>query len=174
MSFLTYWSLKGQEHKICIDTNFVIATSLQIGDINLNVYDFKKNLSDGKWYYYRTKKCNQKNIDSFLEIEGEFLDSMRNGTFKYYYLIMPQKGNLRTLHILVKYSKGFLNGEFKIFSFNGTMLYEGFFINGRKDGFFIEYDPVKLNNSIKQIDFFIDDTLKYSAKYNEKGELMRK
>jgi len=63
---------------------------------------------------------------------------------------------------------------YTMFSSNGTKLYEGFFANGKRDGFFIEYDPVKLNNIIRQIDFFINDTLQYSAKYNENGELIRK
>lgn len=167
-------SLKGQEHKICIDTNLVDAKPLKIGDITVHVFDFKNNLSNGKWYYYQIKNCNQKNIDEFLKVEGEFLDSARNGSFKYYYLRGIETKNKQQPYIIIKYKKGLLDGEFAMFSSNGTKLYEGFFANGKRDGFFIEYDPVKLNNTIRQIDFFINDTLQYSAKYNENGEFIRK
>jgi antitoxin component YwqK of YwqJK toxin-antitoxin module len=171
---LNICTLNAQVKNICIDTNFVKPQSLNIGGIIVHVPDFKNSLPDGKWFYYRTKDCSQKNIEAFLQIEGEFENSKRNGTFIYYYVNPASKKNKeRQVHVLARYKAGLLHGQFKILSSNGTKLYEGNFDHGLKQGFFIEYDPVKLDNTIRQIDYYVEDVLRYSSKYSEKGELAK-
>lgn len=42
-----------------------------------------------------------------------------------------------------------------------------------KRWFFIEYDPIKVNNTINELNFFKNDSLISSAKYDENGRIRR-
>jgi antitoxin component YwqK of YwqJK toxin-antitoxin module len=159
--------ITGQVNNICNDTNIVKPKSIFLGDMNIHVYDFIKDLPNGKWFYYRTKNC--RSTKKKILIEGEFKDYKKNGTFTYYFI--KKKRKEKQIQLVIRYLNGELNGGFVIFAENGSKLYEGNYINGKKNGFFIEYDPVKLNNTIIRIDFYIENNLQYCCKYGTNGEL---
>ena len=171
--FLSSFISKGQEHIIYNDTNVHRFTWLKLDGNKYFIGDFKDSLLDGKWIYYRTNEPKKKNIERYLDMEGEFQGSLRHGKFIFYHNTYNERKypQLPPPYIIVNYSKGILDGEFIVFNSNGTKIQEGFFVNGKREGFFIDYFPAKYNNQIGEIYLYKNDSLVYSAKYDQNGRL---
>lgn len=105
--YFFYLSIKAQkkEYKIYEDTTYAKLKMVTIvKSFGFFCWDFNEKLPDGKWYFYEIKDKTKKNIEYQLCVEGEFKDSLREGTFKYYDI----NGELLAI---VNYKSGKLNGQ---------------------------------------------------------------
>lgn len=105
-------------------------------------YKFKDSLPDGNYFVYninRPKSSNSK-IHSFLILKGVFRNLQRNGVFEYY---QSDENNNKSKEadLIVKenYKNGLLNGTIIKYK-NKHLIYEGYYSNGLKEGFFRYYD----------------------------------
>ena len=127
----------GQEKHIYLDTSYV-TNKVSEGDWLIYQTDLKENLPNGYYKYYRAKE-NAKDSDLYLEVEGLVRDGKKESTFKYYSINRAGKKHTRALTMIINYYNGVLDGEFLLFSPEGYSVYRGFYQNGEKHGFFINY-----------------------------------
>lgn len=151
---------QSQTTVICGDTAKAYIRYYQLGDFIYSFYDFKLQNPQGSYAYYSL--CKPKN-GVFKEIETSFLNGKKNGIEKHYYNL-GKKGDTY-IQAVIGYKEGKYDGKFKVFSPNGSTLYQGEYNDGRMNGFFIEYDPHKLKNIIINISFYKNDTLIKTINY---------
>ncbi len=127
--------------------------------------DFKDNLADGHWQYFSKKNSKAGDYDNYyLQIEGNYKDSLRHGKFIYYNYPYTKKKNdiKKEVYKYMNYSKGLLDGYFCIYGGADFKIREGTFNMGKKNGFFIDY----VNGKVESISLYKNDSLKEKVIYH--------
>ncbi len=165
--------LKAQTHKVYEPDSMFMEKHEKYDRISgLYGIDFKENLADGHWQYFSKKNSREGDYDNYyLEIEGNYKDSVRHGKFVYYkYPYAEKKRNIKKeVYKKMNYFNGLLDGYFCIFYWNDIKLREGRYSKGKKDGFFIDYYTNEDKGKIETILFYKNDTLQNWVRYNRRG-----
>jgi antitoxin component YwqK of YwqJK toxin-antitoxin module len=142
--------------------------------------DFKEKLPDGYWKLYYDSNDRKDTSNYNLIIEGRFVDSMRQGIFKIYHFINLYKRkdrNKKELEAIIYYKDNLLNGPFYLYDPNGDLKISGYYSNGKRNGYFVFYHQIKTNGlkhlSIKEVQFFVNDTLLQWQEFNNNGTIKR-
>jgi hypothetical protein len=134
----------------------------------LPYYFFKDHLQDGTYYVidlFKSDSASKKLMD-FVIAKGQYKNTQREGRFEYFTLL--KKSPYRILTTLYTYHNGVLHGSF-IAGNSVHLTHEGFYSNGKRDGFFITYKDA--SNSISTIEVFDNGHLKYKGVYNNENIL---
>ena len=137
------------------------------------LYDFKEKLPDGTWIVYNTvrKDSSKKNNDEYISMIGQFKDSLRNGTFRYYLQCNYKKESRKIENITYNFKKGKLDGYYSSKNCSNKKRDEGFYKNGMKDGYFISYFR---EGQIEAIGLYKYDTLSEWSNYYKNGLIRSK
>jgi antitoxin component YwqK of YwqJK toxin-antitoxin module len=114
--------------------------------------DFNEKLPDGEYIYKGMYK--RDTSKTYILMTGKFVDSLREGPFKYY--TADDSGN-SYLILTYNYKKGQLDGSYFEYGLRGIRD-QGFYEKGMRNGFFISYDD---SSNIKSIEVYSMDTLSY-------------
>lgn len=162
--------LEAQDHYVFNDTNYVGLKEVDVTDFLSFSYklDFYDSLPNGNWSNYSVNDTLKRNWKQSVLIEGQFKDSLREGKFTYYY---DNKKKKNTIQLILNYSKGLLHGEYIYYTMTGTIYSKGYYSHGVKDGFFIEYDPNRLDGAIRVLEYYEKGILKEWVKYKSNGQV---
>jgi len=133
--------------------------------------ELKENLSDGHWLYYNIKDSTVKDYEQYLMVEGYYKDSLKHGKFTHYHRPFGGKKKyqkIRQVLMYKNYQKGLLDGYYCNYRFKDVKNEEGYFVQGKKHGFYIEYYYGK-ERKITTLKFFKNDTIQYSTAHDDKG-----
>ena len=115
--------------------------------------DFKDSLPTGEWILYDS--VNKKKNKRRIYIVGHFKDSLRNGKFEYdIFKGKPQ--------IIYHFKNGKLDGTYQEYFVN-TLTDEGFYKNGKREGFFIRHE--RFTGTILSVEKYENDSLKDWIEY---------
>ncbi|GIV44994.1 MAG: hypothetical protein KatS3mg035_2117 [Bacteroidia bacterium] len=132
-------------------------------------FDLKERLPDGEYIVVNVnrKDSAKKDLNKYIEIKGQYKDSLRHGRFEYYRTFKIKGKWKNNLTHIYTYKRGLLDGYYV--SKNPLYkLYEGYYKDGKRHGIFITYDF--RSGEIEEICVYIEDTLKYRVEFKE-GEM---
>ncbi|GIV45132.1 MAG: hypothetical protein KatS3mg035_2255 [Bacteroidia bacterium] len=132
-------------------------------------FDLKERLPDGEYIVVNVnrKDSAKKDLKKYIEIKGQYKDSLRNGRFEYYRTFKINGKWKNNLTHIYTYKRGLLDGYYV--SMNPLYkLYEGYYKDGKRHGIFITYDF--RSGEMEEICVYIEDTLKYRVEFKE-GEM---
>ncbi len=128
--------------------------------------DLKNQLPDGNWFLYNIPRTDSSKycLDEVVVVEGKYMDSLRNGQFKYYSILFNKKNKKRSsiLSHVLSYKNGYLDGYCYYLS-SSNIKEECYYKEGRKNGFNILY-----YDNYKEIKFYKNDTLQDWWKFMNK------
>lgn len=173
LSILCY----SQIHKVFRNDLEDTITNTSYSGINQNKYnyyysvpltDFIVDLPDGIWIVYdvERKDSSKKDVDEHIKLIGQFKNSLRNGTFRYYSRCNNKKGYRKTETTTYNFKKGELDGYYVSKSCENEKQSEGFYRAGKKDGYFIRYSG---EGKIEAIGLYKNDTLCEWSNYYKNG-----
>lgn len=140
--------------------NTIIDSNKKTFFVNSFHYKLKDKLPSGTYIIYNTNRVKgNKSLSAFILFKGTFKDSLREGVFEFY--DENYKGKPSKLILKETYKNGILHGSYIEYNSSGKY-YEGFYQNGKKDGFFITYNDGKVISSIA---YYKNDIKKNSATY---------
>lgn len=132
-------------------------------------FDLKERLPDGEYIVVNVnrKDSAKKDLNKYIEIKGQYKDSLRNGRFEYYRTFKINGKWKNNLTHIYTYKRGLLDGYYVSMS-SLYKLYEGYYKDGKRHGIFITYDF--RSGEMEEICVYIEDTLKYRVEFKE-GEM---
>ncbi|GIV45108.1 MAG: hypothetical protein KatS3mg035_2231 [Bacteroidia bacterium] len=132
-------------------------------------FDLKERLPDGEYIVVNVnrKDSAKKDLNKYIEIKGQYKDSLRNGRFEYYRTFKINGKWKNKLTDIYTYKRGLLDGYYVSMS-SLYKLYEGYYKDGKRHGIFITYDF--RSGEMEEICVYIEDTLKYRVEFKE-GEM---
>jgi len=167
---LLIWDLNAQTYKIYESDSTLIEFIEEYKSTYSRVngsygIDFKLKLADGHWQYFskRNSKLGDYN-NYYLQMEGNYKDSLKHGKFVYYsYPYTKKNKNIkRGVYKQMNYINGLLDGYFCIYGAVDFKIQEGTFSKGKKNGFFVDY----VQGKVESISLYKNDTLKEQSIYH--------
>ncbi len=153
-----------QIHKVFRNDTFLVFADNK----NYSRPEFAEKLYNGTWIVYNLERKDsaKKNADDFIRAIGQYKDSLRDGIFKYFYRCNQGK-KVRKIEIATyNFKNGKLDGQYISRNCGGKIYDEGFYIKGKKVGFFITYFK---SEQIKAIGLYKNDTLCEWSNYYKNG-----
>ena len=144
-------------------------------------WDLKEKLDDGHYFIHQFSKEESLKLGfDDIYMEGRYIDSLRFGRFNYFVIDSRKKNTNKFISNYSTFLNGQLFGPWCMYQGEKVKWAQGFFIEDKKNGFFIEYWPSdpKVNEipgqQIKSIENFKNGILNDWEFFDHMGVLLAK